>query len=89
MRTNKKHRLICVFNFTPTEHRGYRIDIGKYFNRPVTLECVFSTHPGHNDVIRSQKIKNGQRYFDVDLYGFEGTYFRVKTGKTPDRLPGV
>lgn len=65
--------LVCVFNFTPGEHREYEIDlapVAEEFERRRVLHCVFSTqgHPGAKARIRGGKLV-------LELYGFEGAFY--------------
>lgn len=80
MRSNKRSRIAAIFNFTPREHRAYRISLGDLFDKPVTLKCIFSTHYGRDDVIKSQKRRGGKRFFEVELYGYEGALYSIGFG---------
>lgn len=78
LRINGKNKLLVVLNFAPREHGTYRIGLGELFKRPITARCIFSTHPGRDSVIRSKKVRKGERYIEMSLYGYEGAYYIVE-----------
>lgn len=67
--------LLCIFNFTPGEHKEYAIDIAPVKDelfRKRRLRCVFSTHSRMNE---KAPIKKGKLL--VSLYGYEGAFYRL------------
>lgn len=67
--------LICIFNFTPGEHKEYEIDLSPILDETAhkrVLHCVFSSqvHPG-----AKARIKKGK--LTVELYGYEGAFYRL------------
>ncbi|MCH5278546.1 MAG: 1,4-alpha-glucan branching protein GlgB [Christensenellaceae bacterium] len=75
MRRNGSCRLLAIFNFQPIEKPNYRLITDGIRNSPITASCIFSTHMGREDRIRSKKVRKGERYIEIPLYGYEGAYY--------------
>lgn len=69
-------RLVCIFNFTPAPHEGYRVCMDEAASSPVTLHCAFSTHNRENTEIKTHKVRRGERYALIPLYPFEAAFYR-------------
>lgn len=77
MRENRGNRMIAVLNFTPKTYDAYRISLGERFTRPIRLKRAFSTHLGRDGSIRTKKVRKGERYFELPLYGYEGAFLII------------
>lgn len=73
-RRDGKSRLIFVFNFTPVEHKGYRVVLDEVLSAPSKLRCVFSTH-GREGELNTRKVRRGKRYADIPLYPYEAAFY--------------
>lgn len=77
MRKNGKNMVLAVFNFSPREHSSYRLSFDGAINSRVDFKCVFSTHAREAEKIITKKVRQGERYIELPLYGYEGAYYRL------------
>lgn len=73
-------KLLCIFNFTPGEYSGYRVNIDKLIGhrKEFSASLAFTTAIRKGMEALVPKFAGGSAFLEIPLYGYEGAYYRIR-----------